>query len=166
MCMYWIQINYVREEDNILHVPYSAMSYRYHVCNAAAVASHKKYAIIILLFFIFQDVYMPMMFALKMKYVLTVSEKNIDMDVGKIKFTHFTSVILTSWYSRFYVMYHIKQYIIPTLPTMINWGALYYSNSVINCKANLYLMSVVNLTYMSWRRSFVFNGTLQLFIYS
>ena len=95
MRMYWIQINYVREEDNILHVPYSAMSYRYHVCNAAAVASHKKYAIIILLFFIFQDVYMPMMFALKMKYVLTVSEKNIDMDVGKIKNTHFTSVIPT-----------------------------------------------------------------------
>ena len=42
MRMYWIQINYVREEDNILHVPYSAMSYRYHVCNAAAVASHKN----------------------------------------------------------------------------------------------------------------------------
>ena len=93
MRMYWIQINYVREEDNILHVPYSAMSYRYHVCNAAAVASHKKYTIIILLFFIFQDVYMPMMFALKMKYVLTVSEKNIDMNVGKIKSTHFTTLI-------------------------------------------------------------------------
>ena len=42
MRMYWIQINYIREEDNILHVPYSAMSYRYHVCNAAAVASHKN----------------------------------------------------------------------------------------------------------------------------
>ena len=39
---------------------------------------------------------MPMMFALKMKYVLTVSEKNIDMDVGKIKNTHFTSVIPTT----------------------------------------------------------------------
>ena len=53
----------------------------------------KTYTIIILLFFIFQDVYMPMMFALKMKYVLTVSEKNIDMDVGKIKNAHFTTVI-------------------------------------------------------------------------
>ena len=40
---------------------------------------------------------MPMMFALKMKYVLTVSEKNIDMDVGKIKNTHFTSVIPTPY---------------------------------------------------------------------
>ena len=36
---------------------------------------------------------MPMMFALKMKYVLTVSEKNIDMDVGKIKNTNFTIVV-------------------------------------------------------------------------
>ena len=126
----------------------------------------KTYTIIILLFFIFQDVYMPMMFALKMKYVLTVSEKNIDMDVGKIKNTHFTSVIPTPWKSRFYVMYHIKQYIIPTLPTMINWGALYYSNSVINYKAYWHLIMVVSLKYMSWRRSFVFNGTLHLFIYS
>ena len=57
--------------------------------------AEKTYTIIILLFFIFQDVYMPMMFALKMKYVLTVSEKNIDMDVGKIKDTHFTLVIPT-----------------------------------------------------------------------
>ena len=126
----------------------------------------KTYTIIILLFFIFQDVYMPMMFALKMKYVLTVSEKNIDMDVGKIKNAHFTTVIPLPWYSPFYVMYNIKQYFIPTLPTMINWGALYYSNSVINYKAYWYLIMVVSLKYMSWRRSFVFNGTLHLFIYS
>ena len=126
----------------------------------------KTYTIIILLFFIFQDVYMPMMFALKMKYVLTVSEKNIDMDVGKIKNAHFTTVIPLPWYSPFYVMYNIKQYFIPTLPTMINWGALYYSNSVINYKAYWHLIMVVSLKYMSWRRSFVFNGTLHLFIYS
>ena len=125
----------------------------------------KTYTIIILLFFIFQDVYMPMMFALKMKYVLTVSEKNIDMDVGKIKNAHFTTVIPLPWYSPFYVMYNIKQYFIPILPTMINWGALYYSNSVINCKENWYLILVVSLTYLSWRRSFVFIGTLHLFIY-
>ena len=126
----------------------------------------KTYTIIILLFFIFQDVYMPMMFALKMKYVLTVSEKNIDMDVGKIKNAHFTTVIPLPWYSPFYVMYNIKQYFIPILPTMINWGALYYSNSVINYKAYWHLIMVVSLKYMSWRRSFVFNGTLHLFIYS
>ena len=126
----------------------------------------KTYTIIILLFFIFQDVYMPMMFALKMKYVLTVSEKNIDMDVGKIKNAHFTTVTPLPWYSPFYVMYNIKQYFIPILPTMINWGALYYSNSVINYKAYWHLIMVVSLKYMSWRRSFVFNGTLHLFIYS
>ena len=126
----------------------------------------KTYTIIILLFFIFQDVYMPMMFALKMKYVLTVSEKNIDVDVGKIKSTHFTTLIPLPWYSPFHVMYNNRQYFIPTLPTMINWGALYYSNSVINCKENWNLTLVVSLTYMSLRRSFVFNGTLHLFIYS
>ena len=126
----------------------------------------KTYTIIILLFFIFQDVYMPMMFALKMKYVLTVSEKNIDMNVGKIKSTHFTTVIPLPWYGPFHVMNNNKQYFIPTLPTMINWGALYYSNSVINCKENWYLTLVVSLTYMSWWRRFVFNGTLHLFIYS
>ena len=81
-----------------------------------------------------------MMFALKMKYVLTVSEKNIDMDVGKIKDTHFTLVIPTLRYSRFYVMYHIKQYFMETLPVMINWEALYYSNSAINCKESWCLM--------------------------
>ena len=81
---------------HILHVPYSAMSYIYIMFVMRLLwHAEKTYTIIILLFFIFQDVYMPMMFGLMMKYVLTVSENNIDVDVGKIKNTQFTSVIPT-----------------------------------------------------------------------